>query len=176
MKGTFQMKQLVICALTLALTPCLFGQDMSSPDKKFVEKAAMGGKAEVELGNLALQKASDSKVKQFAQKMVDDHTQANQKLQQVAEQEHMTLPSSMEPDAQKAQERLSKLSGDEFDKAYMHHQLKDHQKDVAEFQKEASSGKDPAVKSFAQSTLPILQEHLRLAEQIAPKENTQASK
>src|SRR5581483_8174524 len=60
-----EMKQLIICALTVALTPCLFEQNMSPSDRKFVEKAAMGGKAEVELGNLALQKASDSKVKQF---------------------------------------------------------------------------------------------------------------
>lgn len=110
----------------------------------FVEKAAMGGKAEVELGNLALRKASESNVKQFAQKMVDAATQAN-KLQKTAEQEHiLCLPAWIQE-----QERLSKLSGAEFDGSYMRYKLKDHQKDVAEFQKEASSGQDAAVKEFA---------------------------
>ena len=168
------MKQVLAFVLTLGLTPLLFGQSVPPSDQKFAEKAAQGGKAEVELGQLALQKASDEKVKQFAQKMVDDHTKANQQLQQVAEQEHITLPTSMDADAQQAQQHLAKLSGPEFDKAYMRHQLKDHQKDVAEFQKEATNGKDSGIKNFAQSTLPTLQEHLKMAEEITP--NTRASK
>src|SRR5438067_2872325 len=149
---------------------------MTSSDKQFARKAAQGGKSEVELGQLELQKAGDDKVKQFAQKMVDDHSKANQQLQQIAAQEHITLPSDMDPVAKQEQQRLAKLSGAQFDKAYMRYQLNDHQKDVAEFQKEASSGKDPAIKNFAQSTLPTLQEHLKLAEQITPKEDTRASK
>lgn len=163
------MKQVLAFVLTFALTPLLFGQNVSPSDKKFAEKAAEGGKAEVELGQLAVQKASDEKVKQFGQKMVDDHSKANQQLQQVAEQEHVTLPSTMDAEAKQEQQRLSKLSGAEFDKAYMRYQLKDHRKDVAEFQKEASAGKDSGIKNFAQNTLPTLQEHLKLAERITPK-------
>ena len=170
------MKQILTFVLTLSLSPLLFGQGVPPADQKFAEKAAQGGKAEVELGQLAVQKASDEKVKQFGQKMVDDHSKANQQLQQIAEQEHITLPTSMDSEAQQEQQRLSKLSGAEFDKAYMRYQLKDHQKDVAEFQKEATAGKDPGIKNFAQSTLPTLQEHLKLAEQITPKQSMRASK
>jgi len=170
------MKPLLAFVLAMATTPLLFGQSVPPSDQKFAEKAAQGGKAEVELGQLAVQKASDDKVKQFGQKMVDDHTQANQKLQQVAEQEHLTLPTTMDPAAQQEQQRLSKLSGPEFDKAYMRYQLKDHEKDVAEFKKEAATGKDSGIKNFAQSTLPTLQEHLKLAQQIAPKESMRAAK
>lgn len=191
------MKFVIACVLSLTLTPWLFGQsssdqnstgsadhkmgsstskNASSSDEKFVMKAAEGGKAEVELGQLALQKASDEKVKQFAQRMVDDHTKANEQLQQVAQKENIALPTQIDPEAQRAKERLSKLSGQEFDRAYMRFQLKDHQKDVAEFKREASSGKDPEVKNFAQSTLPTLEEHLKLAQQITPQESTRASK
>jgi putative membrane protein len=193
------MKQVLVCALAVFLTPWLFGQTSGSADQnsmgsndnksmssstsdhamssdqKFVMKAAQGGKAEVEMGQLALQKASDDKVKQFAQKMVDDHTKANDQLKQVAQAQNIPLPTSMDAMSQKEYDRLSKMSGTEFDKAYMQHQLKDHRKDVAEFQKEASSGKNADIKNFASSTLPVLQEHLKLAEQITPKE-TRASK
>ncbi len=82
----------------------------------------------------------------------------------------------MDPAAQQEQQRLSKLSGPEFDKAYMRYQLKDHEKDVAEFKKEATTGKDAGIKNFAQSTLPTLREHLKLAEQITPKESMRAAK
>lgn len=170
------MKQVLAFVLTFVTAPLLFGQSVSPSDQKFAEKAAQGGKAEVELGQLAVQKASDDKVKQFGQKMVDDHAKANQQLQQVAEQEHVTLPSTMDPEAQQEQQRLSKLSGEEFDKAYMRYQVKDHQKDVAEFQKEATAGKDSGIKNFAQSALPTLKEHLKLAEQLTPKEHMRASK
>jgi putative membrane protein len=170
------MKQVLAFVLTFAAAPLLFGQSVPPADQKFAEKAAQGGKAEVELGQLAVQKASDDKVKQFGQKMVDDHTKANQQLQQVADQEHLTLPTTMDAEAQQEQQRLSKLSGPEFDRAYMRYQLKDHQKDVAEFKKEATTGKDSGIKDFAQSTLPTLQEHLKMAEQITPKQDTRASK
>ena len=142
---------------------------LSSTDRKFVMMAAQGSKAEVELGQLAQQKASDPQVKQFGQRMVDDHTKALDQLKKVASEEQLNLPDQPEAKEQKEKDRLSSMSGADFDKAYMQHMVKDHKKDVSEFQKAASSASDPEVKNFAQSTLPTLQEHLQLAQQIAPK-------
>ena len=139
-------------------------------DKTFVRKAAEGGLAEVELGQLAAQKASNEEVKQFGQRMVDDHSKANDQLKQVAAQEHINLPTEPSAKDKATKARLEKLSGEQFDRAYMRDMVKDHRTDVAEFAHEAKMGKDPAVKSFAESTLPTLREHLKLAEKTAPSQ------
>ena len=138
---------------------------LSSADQQFVTKAAQGGMAEVELGQLAAQKAQNPQVKQFGQKMVDDHTKANDQLKQVASQEGVTLPTGLDAKDQALKDRLSKLSGDQFDRVYMQHMVQDHKKDIADFQKEANNGKDQQVKQFAQQTLPTLKEHLQMAQQ-----------
>ena len=92
---------------------------ISSSDRKFMEKAAQGGMAEVQLGKLATEKANADQVKQFGQRMVDDHGKANQELKQLASQKGVTLPTTMDKSAQKEYDRLSKLSGAEFDQEYM---------------------------------------------------------
>jgi putative membrane protein len=140
----------------------------ASADSTFMKKAAQGGLAEVQLGQLAVRKASSPKVKQFGQRMVDDHTQANDQLKQVAAQENVDLPQKPDMKDRATMARLEKLSGTRFDQAYMSDMVKDHQKDVADFQNESQNGKDPAVKSFAAKTLPTLQDHLQQAQQIAP--------
>jgi putative membrane protein len=142
---------------------------LSMADQKFVKDAAQGGMAEVELGNLAVQKASSDEVKKFGQRMVDDHSKANDKLKEVASQEGLTLPESPNAAQKATKTRLSKLSGDQFDKAYMNNMVKDHKQDVADFQKESSNGHDEAIKDFASQTLPTLQDHLKEARSIAPK-------
>ncbi len=141
---------------------------MGSPDNTWINKAAQGGMAEVELGQLAQSKASSNAVKQFGQRMVDDHTKANDELKRIAADKGITLPSGLDAKSQATKDRLSKLSGKEFDHAYMEDMVKDHREDIAEFKKEASSGKDPEVKAFASKTLPTLEEHLKLAEQTLP--------
>lgn len=141
----------------------------SSADKKFMTEAAQGGLAEVQLGQLATQKATNPDVKAFGQRMVDDHTKANDQLKSIASQQNVTLPSSMNAKDQALYDRLSGMNGAEFDKTYIQHMVTDHKKDIAEFQKEANSGKDSAVKQFASSTVPTLQEHLKLAEQAQSK-------
>ena len=135
----------------------------SSADTVFAMKAAQGGMAEVKLGQLAAEKASDPDVKAFAQKMVDDHSKANDQLKSVASAENMTLPTDLDAKDQSEYQKLSQLSGPAFDKAYMKGMVKDHETDVKEFQKEANSGKDPQLKQFASTTLPILQSHLDMA-------------
>jgi putative membrane protein len=135
-------------------------------DKKFAKEAAMGGLMEVELGKVATQKASSDAVKQFGQRMVDDHTKANDELKQVASQDNLTLPTTLDKKHQEMVDKMSALSGPAFDKTYMKDMVKDHEKDVKEFQKESQSGTDPNIKSFATKTLPILQSHLESAKQI----------
>jgi putative membrane protein len=132
-------------------------------DSPFVTEAAKGGMAEVELGKLAADKASSPQVKQFGQKMADDHSKANDELKSIASQKNITLPSSLDPKDAALRDRLSKLSGEAFDRAYMQAMVNDHVKDVNAFKKESTSGKDPDVKAFASKTLPTLQDHLTLA-------------
>jgi putative membrane protein len=134
-------------------------------DRKFVEDAAKGGMAEVQLGQLAAQKAQSAEVKQFGQKMVDDHTKANDQLKQLASDKGIELPTDVDSSARREHDKLSKMSGDDFDREYMKHMVSDHKKDVKDFADEAKSGKDADVKSFASQTLPTLQQHLQLAEQ-----------
>jgi len=138
--------------------------EVSSSDRKFMEKAAQGGMAEVQLGKLATEKASAPEVKQFGQRMVDDHSKANDQLKQLASQKGVTLPTTLDKSAQKEHDRLSKLSGAEFDREYMKHMVSDHKKDVSEFKSEASKAKDADLKQWAQTTLPVLEEHLKLAQ------------
>lgn len=135
-------------------------------DKKFLKDAAEGGMAEVELGKLAAEKATSPDVKQFGQKMVDDHTKANDQLKEVASKESVNIPDGLDSKHQSRIDKLSKLSGPQFDKAYMKDQLKDHQQDVQEFQSEAQYGTDPNIKQFATQTLPVLQQHLELAKNV----------
>jgi len=147
----------------------------TSSDKMFVKRAAEGGLAEVELGKLATEKASSDDVKKFGQRMVDDHTKANDQLKQVAAQENITLPTEPSAKDKATKDRLEKLSGAEFDRAYMKDMVTDHQKDVADFARESKTGQNAAVKNFAEQTLPTLRSHLKEAEKIAPATRQTAS-
>jgi len=138
-------------------------------DKKFVMEAATGGMAEVQLGQLASEKASNADVKAFGQRMVTDHTKANEELKAVASKQSIDLPTSLDSKHQATMDKLSKLSGDAFDKAYMKEMVKDHDMDVKEFQKEAQNGQDSAIRDFASKTLPTLQEHQKMAHDLDRK-------
>lgn len=152
-----------------------FGQSqLSSADNNFVMKAAQGGMAEVKLGQLAMDKASSQTVKDFGQRMVTDHTKANDQLKQVAAKDGITLPTSLDAKDQATYDKLSKLSGTQFDREYMRDMVKDHQTDVNEFRKESQSAKNPDVKQFAQQTLPVLEQHLTLAKEDSSKIGTSA--
>jgi putative membrane protein len=140
----------------------------TSHDTTFIRKAAAGGLAEVELGQLAQEKASSPDVKKFGERMVTDHSKANEQLKQIAAQAHVKVPTQLDAKDKATKARLEKLSGEQFDQAYMKDMVKDHQKDVSEFERESKSAKDPAVKDFATQTLPILQEHLKEAQRLAP--------
>ena len=139
---------------------------IAGADQKFMMKAASGGKAEVELGRLASERGSSDAVKQFGQRMVTDHGKANKELAQLAQQKGVTLPTGMDANHKKTVDRLSRLSGAEFDRAYSREMQKDHDTDVKEFTNQAKNGKDPDLKSWAAQTLPVLQEHQQQARQL----------
>ena len=132
-------------------------------DTHFAKEAAQGGMAEVKLGQLAQEKGSSNSVKSFGKRMVDDHSKAGDKLREVASRESITLPSDISVKDQATYDRLSKLSGSAFDRAYARDMVKDHETDVAAFQREANAGKNDSLKSFASETLPTLQDHLKQA-------------
>ena len=142
---------------------------LSAEDGAFVNKAAMGGLAEVQYGNLALQKAQSEDVKSFAQKMVTDHGAANQELQALAGSKGMTLPTELTGTHKAGYDHLNMLSGAEFDKPYMQHMVADHEADIAEFEKAANSATDSELKAFASKTVPTLQQHKQLADETSKK-------
>jgi putative membrane protein len=142
---------------------------LSAADRKFITSAAQGGLLEVELGKIAAQKASDADVKTFGQRMVDDHSKANDQLKQLASQKGVTLSDKLSPSKQKEVDKYNKLSGAAFDRSYISHMVTDHKQDVAEFQKESKNGKDADVKSWASTTLPTLQDHLKMAQETSSK-------
>jgi putative membrane protein len=138
----------------------------TNPDHQFAKKAASGGMSEVKLGQLAEDKGTNPAVKEFGQRMVTDHSKANDELKSIASQENVNLPSAPSKMDEAEYARLSKLSGKEFDDAYAKMMVSDHEKDIAEFRKESTSGQDPELKSFASKTLPTLESHLQQAKQM----------
>jgi putative membrane protein len=149
---------------TMATTPdATMGK---TADGTFAKKAAAGGMAEVKFGELAQQKGSSPAVKRFGERMVNDHSKANMQLKDVASKEDITLPSGLDAKDQATYDRLSKLSGSDFDRAYMNDMVSDHEKDVSDFKREANMGKNSDVKNFASETLPTLEEHLKMARQV----------
>ena len=132
-------------------------------DETFARKAAEGGLAEVELGQLAEEKGQSQAVKDFGQRMVTDHSKANDELKNAAAQENIKLPDKLNAKEQAIYDGLSKLSGSAFDKAYAHNMVKDHRIDLREFNTEAQNGQDEPIKNFAAQTVPTLQEHLKMA-------------
>lgn len=142
-------------------------QKLSENDKIFATKAATGGMAEVSMGELAQRNAQSPQVKQFGERMVTDHGKANAELKQIAHQQDFTLPTNVDSAHRAVEQRMTALKGGQFDAAYIKDMVQDHQEDIADFQREAQSGQDPALKQFAQQTLPILQQHLKMAQQLA---------
>jgi putative membrane protein len=163
------MKMLAKTSLVLigAAIGIFAASDTPMKDQKFAKAAATGGMAEVKLGQLAVEKADSSKVKDFGKRMVADHSKANEKLKSIAGEKSISLPSDVSAKDKALYDRLSAMSGANFDKAYMSAMLKDHKTAVADFEQEANSGSDEKIKSFASDTLPTLKEHLQMATDVA---------
>ncbi len=138
-------------------------------DLSFMNDAAPGGMAEVELGKMAASKAQNAEVKAFGQKMVDDHSKANDELKQIAAQKKVMLPPDVLPAHKQLMEKLSKLSGADFDKEYVAAMVEAHEKDVAAFENVSKTAADADVKAFATKTLPTLKMHLEMIKAMADK-------
>jgi putative membrane protein len=119
------------------------------------------------LGNIAKQNGGSDAVKQFGDKMVNDHSKSNNELKQLAQTKGVAVPTNVTAKDKRMSKMLGAKQGSDFDKAYIHDMVKDHEEDVAEFRNEAQNGKDPDVKAWAQKTLPTLEQHLALAKQVA---------
>ena len=119
----------------------------------------------MKLGELAKQKGSP-KIQEFGDKMVKDHGKVNDELKHLISQKGATLPEDLNRREEREWEHLQKLSGKDFDKAYAGHMVKEHKKDIKEFETAAKDCQDPDLKAFAQKTLPILQQHEQMAEQM----------
>src|SRR5437588_8501833 len=141
-------------------------EQLSKPDMEFMKKAAIGGMTEVELGKLAQQNGQSQPVKDFGSRMVQDHSQANDQLKSIAQQKGVQLPDQLDGEHRAMRDRLAKLHGDQFDRAYMRLMTSDHDKEVKEFRKETQTSKDPDLKRFARDTLNTIDQHDQLAHNV----------
>lgn len=156
-------------AITVAgLAPAVQAQSPSRGDARFVRDAAAGGQAEVALGQLALQKGSSPQVKQFAERMVAEHGQANQELLQLASSKGIAAPAQPTSQQRRDAALLGGMSGDAFDHSYARQMVADHRTTVTLFEREARSGRDPELKAFATRLLPSLRDHLQQARALGP--------
>jgi len=135
-------------------------------DQTFVIKAASAGMHEVQVNTAAKDKAKDGEVKHFAEKMVTDHTKANNELMATAKAAGVGVPTAMLDEHRKDVEKWRNYSGADFDKAFMHHMVMDHEKAVALFEKASKECQNPQLKAFAEKTLPTIKEHLSMARKV----------
>jgi putative membrane protein len=154
---------LITAAFALG-SPATDAQEMT--DQQFISLAAMGGLAEVELGRLATQRAGRGSVQQFGERMIIDHGAMNAELAQLAQRKSMRVPITLDAEHQQVRDRLARLSGHDFDRAYMQQMLSDHTKDIAHFEHQAQRGIDPDLKAFAAGALPVLRDHLEMARNV----------
>lgn len=143
------------------------GTTGASADRDFIEDQLEDGKAEVNLGRLAADRASNPQVKEFAQMMVRDHETAGEELRQAASAANVQLREPPEPDRdhKNAEEELAKLSGAEFDRKYINKMIDEHQEAISEVEKKTDS-ENTQVRQWAQKVLPKIREHLDRAKQI----------
>ena len=169
-----------VAGLTLFLTSLgcwvVLGHQEGSPvssearaamtDQSFAKGAAQGGLAEIQLGKLAQENGSSEAVKNFGTRMVAEHTKAGDQLKEVAAKEHVTLPTNLDAREQETYDKLSKLSGDEFDRMYAQDMVKDHREDLRVFQRETNHGNSDLMRDFASGTLSMIQLHLDQAKEM----------
>jgi putative membrane protein len=145
-------------------------------DKAFVKKALEGNIAEIEMGKLALQKSNDDQVKQFAQRMVDDHGKMLDELKPVAEQMGVKVPEGPSKGQMKSMDKMKALSGDAFDQAYIKDMVKDHKGDDNDFKMEAQSTQSPQLKQMVMQSDQTIESHLQQIQQLAHSKGTQKAK
>lgn len=149
-------------------------QPLGPEDRNFIQKAAAGGTAEIDFAKMADQKSRNDGVKRFAQRMIRDHTRIGDQLAAIAASDGITVPATMDAEQQARQAELEKMSGARFDRAYIRGQVRDHRETIQLFRHEADSSHDQQLKSFASETLPVLRDHLKMADSVAAEMTPQA--
>ncbi len=155
----------------IALSPAFSAEDKKSDkpaaaDTAFMMKAADGGMTEVELGKVAEKNGQKDNVKSFGGQMVKDHGKANDDLKSIAGKMNVTLPEKVSAKHQAKIDKMSKMSGDAFDSAYVKGMVEDHEKTVADFEKASGTVKNPDLKKFIDDTLPVIKGHLQMAKEM----------
>jgi putative membrane protein len=158
--------QALILAAALGAASAVYADD----DADFARKAASDGQLEVELGKYAAAHASDAEVKRFGRMMVDDHSQANQQLQDLAKKKGIQVEPKLSADQREKATELMRLKGADFDKAYVDAMVEDHEKAVDTFGKQANQNQSD-IDHWAASTLPKLRDHLAHARELQQKES-----
>lgn len=165
MRNIFHLRASRIAVLlTIAVVACTV---YAIQNKSFWSDAAQSGMAEVALGNLAMQKSQNERVKQFADQMVKDHTTVNDELKSLAATKSVALPADVSTKQKATYEKLNGMSGSDFDREFMKVMVKDHEAAVKLFEKQSKSDADAEAKTFAAKNLPTLQSHLQMAESIS---------
>lgn len=155
----------VACAVVV-LSGC---SSANTDSGKFLSEAMQDGVAEIHVCQLALQRSQNDDVKRFAERMIADHTRADQEISQLASKKGVGLPQDVSEKQKLTYEALSKLSGAAFDKEFMSHNVSDHEGDIEDFEEQSQKGTDPDVKALAAKTLPMLQTHLQLSKEVNDK-------
>ena len=138
--------------------------------ESFASQAAIIGKAEIELGQIALKNTQDEDVRTYAQRMVKDHSAADKKLKAIAAKQNLQLPQSLDREHESLKMKLQSLKGEDFDRAYVKAMANGHDKAVALFESASQQTQMPGeLKQFAASTLPTLEEHKEMAHSLHEK-------
>jgi putative membrane protein len=145
-------------------------------DQDFVARVAMGNMAEVQFGKLALNQTNNAGLRKFAQRLIDDHSKANQELAKIASTKGIALPRQLDKEHREAATKLARMRGPEFDRAFAADMVDDHKKDIALFEHEVKNGKDKDIQAWAEKTLPTLKEHLKMAQELAGEKGDKIDK
>lgn len=157
-----------LCGLGLAQLGRADDKNDSRPeDQHFVKKVSAADLAEISLGRLAMQRASNPEVRNFGQKMVQDHTKSSSDLLAILNRKGLQASLQMEDKAREMFDKLAKMNGPDFDRAYTKHMVKDHEEAVQLFTKASKNCKDEDLKTFAARTLPVIQQHFDMAKRLA---------
>jgi putative membrane protein len=156
--------RIVVTLLCLAASAGLAAAEtrtlLDKKDREFIEKAAAGSAAEIELGNWIENKAASEAVREFGRMMARDHGQASERLREIAAAKGVTIRTEPDRERQTLQARLAAKDGVERDREYLEAMIDDHERDIALFKKAADDANDPDVRAFAESTVPTLKMHL----------------
>lgn len=159
------MGSCAFCGLLAAQTSAL-----NNMDKKFLDMAANTNMTEAHVGQMAQADASAASVRDFGQKLVRDHSNAYESLTELASKVGASIPKGINVQRDRSVEALARLKGSNFDRSFLRNEVRDHQMAIAAFRREAEHGHDAAVKAYAAKMVPVLQDHLHIAQRLEKNE------